>query len=86
MSSKPIRRVSTSKNNMSRTYLPASAHIICEHGDHVLLIKRSNHIDTWPGYWGFPGGKVEDDEFFRESAFRELQEEVGVHAEENLLT
>lgn len=70
---------------MSRVLLPASAHIICEHGDHVLLIKRSMHIDTWPGYWAFPGGKVEDNEFFRECAFRELEEEVGVQSKDMAL-
>ena len=61
---------------MTRTLLPASANIVCKHGSHILLIKRSKDTDTWPGYWAFPGGKIEDDELFRECAFRELREEV----------
>ncbi len=67
---------------MSRTLLPAAAHIICEHGSHVLLIKRSLRADPWPWYWAFPGWKLEDGELFRECAFRELQEEVGVSTPE----
>ena len=63
---------------MSRTLLPASAHSICEHGSHILLIKRSLRADPWPGYWAFPGGKLEDGELFRECAQREAQEEVGI--------
>lgn len=63
---------------MTRTLLPASANVVCKHGSHVLLIKRSKNIDTWPGYWAFPGGKIEDGELFRECSFRELREEVGV--------
>lgn len=63
---------------MSRTLLPAAAHIVCQHGSHILLIKRSKSIDTWPGYWAFPGGKVEDGELFRECALREASEEVGI--------
>lgn len=63
---------------MARTLLPASANLICKHGSHVLLIKRGKNIDTWPGYWAFPGGKIEDGELFRECAFRETAEEIGI--------
>jgi ADP-ribose pyrophosphatase YjhB (NUDIX family) len=63
---------------MPRTLLPASANLICQHWSHVLLIKRSKQTDTWPGYWAFPGGKIEDGELFRECAFRETREEVGL--------
>ncbi len=66
---------------MSRTLLPAAAHLICEHGSHVLLIKRGKSVDPWPGYWAFPGGKVEEGELFRECALREANEEVGIFTE-----
>lgn len=66
---------------MARTLLPASANLICKHGSHVLLIKRSKKTDTWPGYWAFPGGKIEDGELFRECALRETREEVGIIAD-----
>jgi 8-oxo-dGTP pyrophosphatase MutT (NUDIX family) len=32
----------------------------------------------WPNFWAFPGGKVDANEFFREAALREAQEEVGI--------
>lgn len=70
---------------MTRILLPASANLICKHGSHVLLIKRSKHVDTWPGYWAFPGGKIEDGELFRACAFREAREEVGILGHEKSL-
>jgi 8-oxo-dGTP pyrophosphatase MutT (NUDIX family) len=73
-------RIFSSLFLMSRFSLPISASAICRHGSHVLLLRRSKHTESWPLYWGFPGGKVENDEFFRETALRELREEVGVHA------
>jgi 8-oxo-dGTP diphosphatase len=57
------------------------AHTICLHGTHVLLIRRGIELDTWPGFWAFPGGKVEEWEFFRECAIRETEEEVGITIE-----
>ena len=64
---------------MSRTLIPAAANIICEHGSHILLIKRSKNADTWPLHWAFPWWKLEDDELFRECAIRETREEIGIH-------
>lgn len=58
--------------------LASAGHIICRHGSHVLIIRRSIDLDTWPGFWWFPGGKIEDGEFLREWAIRETLEEVWV--------
>ncbi len=63
---------------MSRVLIPAAANLICQHGSHVLLIKRSNKTTVWPNFWAFPGGKVDANEFFREAALREAQEEIGI--------
>lgn len=58
--------------------IASGAHAICLHGSHILLIRRSLELDTWPGFWSIPGGKVEDGEFFRECALRETEEEIGI--------
>lgn len=47
--------------------IPASANIICKNGGDVLLIKRSPKTKTWPNFWAFPGGKVDEGEFFTEA-------------------
>lgn len=64
---------------MTRTLVPTAANLICQHGSHVLLIKRSNKTTVWPNFWAFPWGKVEDNELFREAALREAREEVGIN-------
>jgi 8-oxo-dGTP diphosphatase len=61
-----------------RAQIPLSAHIILLHGSHVLLLQKNNDDKSWPNHWGVPAGKVENDELFRESAIRELEEETGV--------
>lgn len=43
----------------------------------VLLVKRSDDEENFPGYWALPGGKVEDGEELEDAALREAQEEVG---------
>lgn len=71
---------------MKTAFIPASANIICRHGNDILFIQRSEKAKTWPNFWAFPWGKVDDNEFFREAWLRELEEEVGIVANsENIL-
>ena len=63
---------------MARTLIPAAANLIVQHGSHILLLKRSNTAIVWPNFWAFPGGKVDNNELFREAALREAQEEIGI--------
>ncbi len=61
-----------------RACIPLSTHIILLHWTHVLLIQKGYNDTSWPGHWGLPAWKVENDELFRESSIRELEEETGV--------
>lgn len=43
----------------------------------VLLVKRQNELNSFPGYSAFPGGKVKENEPLIEAVKRELVEELG---------
>ncbi|MBS7545297.1 NUDIX hydrolase [Ancylobacter oerskovii] len=45
----------------------------------ILLVRRANPPDQ--GRWGYPGGRIEWGEPFREAALRELMEETGIAAD-----
>lgn len=44
----------------------------------VLLLKRADDEENFPGHWAFPGGKVEADETPEAGARREAREELGI--------
>ena len=49
---------------------------ILEHDGRIPLIKfKRNYL---AGYWGLPGGKLDDDEHVPDAAVRELREELGI--------
>jgi 8-oxo-dGTP pyrophosphatase MutT (NUDIX family) len=50
----------------------------------VLMQERDEHAPVWPDLWCFPGGGLEGDERPVEGAVRELAEETGVVAPDDL--
>ena len=47
-------------------------------GDEILLAKRSEDREFYPGVWDVPGGHCDGNETPTETLVRELQEEIGV--------
>lgn len=60
-----------------RGFNTASAYLILQKGDHVLLGLRKN-TGYSDGLWGLPAGHVEDGETAREAMAREAKEELGI--------
>lgn len=56
----------------------AAVSIVLNNDKKVLILKRSSDASTFPGYWNFPGGRVEEGEPIKEAAVRELREESGL--------
>ena len=49
-------------------------------GGQILVCQRTRH-QTMPLKWEFPGGKIEEGEQPRDALRRELDEELGIHAQ-----
>ena len=50
---------------------------ILKDGNELLIVKRSENDDLYPGAWEFPGGHLENGETLKEGLKRELFEEIG---------
>lgn len=50
---------------------------IIRHEGKILITRRFDHVHL-PGFWEFPGGKVEKNEPFHTALEREIREELGV--------
>ena len=46
----------------------------------LLLVRRAEDSDAYPGYWALPGGYVDNGERIAAAAVRELAEETGITA------
>jgi 8-oxo-dGTP pyrophosphatase MutT (NUDIX family) len=57
--------------------IKAAGILLVAPGDRVLFLKRAGKPGDFPGYWDFPGGKLEGDETLEECARREFEEETG---------
>ncbi len=56
----------------------ASLVIIFNEEKKVLLLKRSQEVDSYQGLWGFPGGTIEEGEASVNAAVREVFEETSL--------
>lgn len=65
----------------SKPLIKAAVAVIFEQdsntSEKVLLSKRLAH-QSYPGYWEFPGGKIEIDETADNAIVRELKEELNI--------
>ncbi len=60
---------------MKRTHVAAA---VIQRPDGTFLLGQRAADTFYPGYWEFPGGKIEADETPREALHRELHEELGI--------
>jgi 8-oxo-dGTP diphosphatase len=67
---------------MKKTLLAPSTAIVLNNKNEILLAKRSyenDPINRYHGYWGLPGGRIEENEQPSEAAIRETKEETGIN-------
>lgn len=64
---------------MSKPYIRVAAGLIMDARGRILLGQRPDG-KAWPGWWEFPGGKIEAGETVEQALVRELDEELGIQA------
>lgn len=52
--------------------------VIIYHKGNILALKRSDDSESFPGFWNFPGGSIEEGESPVEAAVREVKEEASI--------
>ena len=63
----------------TKPYIRVAAGLIIDGRGRLLLGQRPEG-KAWPGWWEFPGGKIESGETVEQALVRELDEELGIHA------
>ena len=62
---------------MNKSSFRQSVSAILIYKEWLYLVKRSDTMKDFPGYWAFPGGKLESKENHLIALQREIQEELG---------
>ncbi len=66
--------------------LYAAVIVLINKNDEILIVKRSEAVDTFRGYWCFPGGGADEGETPEQCAIRETFEETKLKVKEKDLT
>lgn len=62
---------------MRHAGIPTGVHVVLDEGDRVLLMRRAG-TGFFDGLYSLPGGHLEEGESVRETAVREMREELGI--------
>lgn len=62
---------------MRHAGIPTGVHVVLEEGDRVLLMRRAG-TGFFDGLYSLPGGHLEEGESLRDTAVREMREELGI--------
>jgi 8-oxo-dGTP pyrophosphatase MutT (NUDIX family) len=65
--------------------MPKVVTCLLENNGEILILKRSEEVGTYQELWGGVAGFVEEDEDPRETAVKEIKEEVGIEKKDLLL-
>ena len=63
---------------MNKLHIITAVAVIRRDDGRILLLKRRDDEVVYPGYYTFPGGKVEDNDTVTEGLAREVLEECGL--------
>src|SRR5438132_448758 len=71
-------RVEARQTSLSDRHIVRVAAAVLQRDDGSVLLAQRLPGTPYPGYWEFPGGKLEAGESARDALVRELDEELGI--------
>lgn len=61
-----------------KLHIVTAVAVIARNDGRILILKRSEDETVYPGYYTFPGGKVEGNDTISETLYKEVSEECGL--------
>ncbi len=70
---------------MTKLHIITAVAVIRREDGRILLLKRRDDETVYPGYYTFPGGKIEENDTITEGLSREVVEECGLKLEPGIV-
>lgn len=70
---------------MNKLHIITAVAVIRRNDGCILVLKRRDDEKVYPGYYTFPGGKIEDNDTITEGLCREVLEECGLKLQPGII-
>lgn len=70
-----------SYEKQNKLHIVTAVAVIRRNDGRILLLKRREDETVYPGFYTFPGGKVEGNETISQALIKEVKEECGLDLE-----
>lgn len=68
-------------NKQNKLHIVTPVAVIRRKDGRILVLKRRENETVYPGYYTFPGGKIEGNDTISQTLIREVKEECGLELE-----
>ena len=72
-------------NKQDKLHIVTPVAVIRRDDGRILVLKRREDETVYPGYYTFPGGKIEGNDTIRQTLSKEVKEECGLELEEGFI-
>ena len=74
-----------SYDKLNKLHIVTAVAVIRRNDGRILLLKRRDDETVYPGFYTFPGGKIEGNDTIYDTLIKEVKEECGLELEPGLI-